>query len=272
MANYLAGSTKVIPSPRESKSGSILLISVVAVCGLLSAPAAVASSQVVKALQIDIIPEETSASEAFETHAKAIGGTHAKAIGGTHAKAIGGTHAKAIGGTHAKAIGGTHAKAIGGTHAKAIGGTHAKAIGGTHAKAIGGTRVQSYLSSNAEGHFEWVIAGPGHMPSPDRLNVLGYEFSVDGSSRVLDAVSSEIPLLLVFGNSAGDATVLVTDTQFEAGSTNVLIRGAIEHINYSLATFTLANGLVVDYSSMLEHEGRPSLLVGDLVVVRGIYY
>jgi len=204
---------------------------------------------------------------------RAIGGTGSTAIGGTGFTAIGGTGSTAIGGTGVAAIGGTGSTAIGGTGVAAIGGTGSTAIGGTGADAIGGT------GRNKVSGAALVLKGPVEKVDSEAgtIVVLGRQLSVPVASKLMERIGTamdagntvEIAISGQFDASGRlqRASAMVTEDQYIAGVSKVVVSGRISSFNSTTAT-AVVNGIVVGFSSALVGP-VPNLSVGDVATFVG---
>jgi len=183
------------------------------------------------------------------------------AIGGTGARKA----SRAIGGTGSTAIGGTGVAAIGGTGSTAIGGTGADAIGGTGRNKVSGAAL--------------VLKGPVEKVDSEAgtIVVLGRQLSVPVASKLMERIGTamdagntvEIAISGQFDASGRlqRASAMVTEDQYIAGVSKVVVSGRISSFNSTTAT-AVVNGIVVGFSSALVGP-VPNLSVGDVATFVG---
>ena len=109
------------------------------------------------------------------------------------------------------------------------------------------------------------------------ISVLGRQLAVPASSNLAEKIGSALAAgnmveISIFGqvDASGRlqrASATITEGEYVAGASKVVISGKISSINSAVAT-AVVNGVVVDYSSALA--GRiPKLSVGDVVTFVG---
>ena len=122
------------------------------------------------------------------------------------------------------------------------------------------------------GRYDWILVGPVTDVSGGHASVMGYRFNVDDSDGVAAAAESGKMVAVAARPEGKSAAVFVTDEDFVAGSTEVVVSGKVERVDSSVAKLVLTNGVKVDFSDLSNASEMPSIQIGDLIYVQGHLY